>query len=79
MSRNLICAMIPYELEKGMDGTKTVLEALAPGQQVAVFIGPEGGFDEEEIQLALKMGVNLSVLESVSCARKQQDLPYWLF
>ena len=49
--------MIPYELEKGMDGTKTVLEALAPGQQVAVFIGPEGGFDEEEIQLALKMGV----------------------
>ena len=40
-----------------MDGTKTVLEALAPGQQVAVFIGPEGGFDEEEIQLALKMGV----------------------
>ena len=49
--------MIPYELEKGMDGTKTVLEALAPGQQVAVFIGPEGGFDEEEIQLALKLGV----------------------
>lgn len=48
--------MIPYELEKGMDGTKTVLEALAPGQQVAVFIGPEGGFDEEEIQLALKNG-----------------------
>ena len=45
------------KLEKGMDGTKTVLEALAPGQQVAVFIGPEGGFDEEEIQLALKMGV----------------------
>ena len=43
--------MIPYELEKGMDGTKTVLEALAPGQQVAVFIGPEGGFDEEELQL----------------------------
>ena len=48
--------MIPYELEKGMDGTKTVLEALAPGQQVAVFIGPEGGFDESEIEQAKEAG-----------------------
>ena len=50
-------SMIPYELEKGMDGIKQVLGRLAPGQQIAVFIGPEGGFDEEEIKLALKMGV----------------------
>ena len=49
-------SMIPYELEKGMDGIKQVLGRLAPGQQIAVFIGPEGGFDEEEIKLALKMG-----------------------
>ena len=41
----------------GMDGIKQVLGRLAPGQQIAVFIGPEGGFDEEEIKLALKMGV----------------------
>ena len=46
-----------FELEKGMDGIKQVLGRLAPGQQIAVFIGPEGGFDEEEIKLALKMGV----------------------
>ena len=38
-------SMIPYELEKGMDGIKQVLGRLAPGQQIAVFIGPEGGFD----------------------------------
>ena len=44
----------PYELEKGMDGTKQVLSRLASGQQIAVFIGPEGGFDEEEIRLALE-------------------------
>lgn len=50
-------SMIPYELEKGMDGIKQVLGRLAPGQQIAVFIGPEGGFDEEEIKIALKMGV----------------------
>ena len=49
--------MIPYELEKGMDGTKTVLEALAPGQQVAVFIGPEGGFSDGEVEIAMNSGV----------------------
>ena len=49
--------MIPYELEKGMDGTKQVLSRLASGQQIAVFIGPEGGFDEEEIRLALEKNV----------------------
>ena len=49
--------MIPYELEKGMDGTKQVLGRLASGQQIAVFIGPEGGFDEEEIRLALEKNV----------------------
>ena len=43
--------MIPYELEKGMDGTKQVLSRLA------VFIGPEGGFDEEEVRLALEKNV----------------------
>ena len=49
--------MIPYELEKGMDGTKQVLSRLASGQQIAVFIGPEGGFDEEDIRLALEKNV----------------------
>ena len=49
--------MIPYELEKGMDGIKQVLGRLAPGQQIAVFIGPEGGFDEDEIRLALEKKV----------------------
>ena len=48
--------MIPYELEKGMDGTKTVLEALRRDSRLQCY-RTGGGFDEEEIQLALKMGV----------------------
>ena len=48
--------MIPYELEKGMDGTKQVLSRLASGQQIAVFIGPEGGFEKEEVEQAVKAG-----------------------
>ncbi len=55
--QNFDLCMIPYELEKGMDGTKQVLGRLAPGQQIAVFIGPEGGFDEDEIRLALEKNV----------------------
>ena len=49
--------LIPYEQEKGMDAMKQALEKTAPGQKIAVFIGPEGGFDEGEIRQALEMGV----------------------
>ena len=49
--------LIPYEQEKGMDAMKQALEKTAPGQKIAVFIGPEGGFDEGEICQALEMGV----------------------
>ncbi|MBE5883936.1 MAG: 16S rRNA (uracil(1498)-N(3))-methyltransferase [Lachnospiraceae bacterium] len=46
--------LIPYELAEGMDTTREIMNSLKPGQEVAVFIGPEGGFEEAEIQLALE-------------------------
>ena len=49
--------LIPYEHEAGMEGSRQELSRVAPGQDIAVFIGPEGGFDESEINLALKKGV----------------------
>ena len=49
--------LIPYELAEGMDKTKELLERVAPRQDIAVFIGPEGGFEESEIQLALEQGI----------------------
>ena len=49
--------LIPYEHEDGMEGSRQELSRVAPGQDIAVFIGPEGGFDEAEISLALKKGV----------------------
>lgn len=49
--------MIPYEHAEGMDKTKAIMESLKPGQEIAVFIGPEGGFEEEEIQKALELGI----------------------
>ena len=56
-SQGFSVRLIPYEHEAGMDGTKTERDAAGPGQDIAVFIGPEGGFDEREIELALSKGV----------------------
>lgn len=49
--------LIPYELERGMEYTRKLLSGIQPGQQVAVFIGPEGGFEESEIMLARERGL----------------------
>lgn len=55
--------LIPYEMENmlegssGMEGTKKVINSLGSGQKIAVFIGPEGGFEESEIQEAIRTGM----------------------
>lgn len=49
--------LIPYELSEGMAETKHLIEGIKAGQSVAVFIGPEGGFAEEEIALAKEAGI----------------------
>lgn len=49
--------LIPYELAEGMEKTRKLVTAIKPGQDVAVFIGPEGGFEEAEIESALTMGI----------------------
>lgn len=57
ISSSMDVKMIPYELAEGMDRTKQLIGGLKPGQDIAVFIGPEGGFEEEEVNLALASGV----------------------
>ena len=49
--------VIPYELAEGMDKTKEIISNLKPGQDVAIFIGPEGDFDDGEIEAAIGTGV----------------------
>lgn len=49
--------LIPYELAEGMEKTREIIGGLKPGQSIAVFIGPEGGFEEAEIQEACKNGI----------------------
>ena len=48
--------LIPYELSEGMMRTRKLIESAAPGQEIGVFIGPEGGFEEQEIGQARNAG-----------------------
>ena len=47
---------IPYELQQ-REGTAEALARIREGDAVSVFIGPEGGFTEEEIETARAHGV----------------------
>ena len=49
--------LIPYERAAGMAETKKHLETVRKGQRIAVFIGPEGGFEAAEIEEAGKVGI----------------------
>lgn len=48
--------LLPYENEQGIARTREVLSAIKSGQSVAVLIGPEGGFEPEEVQEAQAAG-----------------------
>ncbi len=51
-------ALIPYELESGMEGTRALLsEHAKTAGTVSILIGPEGGFDETEVSLAKDLGI----------------------
>ena len=48
--------LVPYESKNGMEDTKTALSQLKSGMSVGILIGPEGGFDEKEVELAFENG-----------------------
>lgn len=57
MAGKMDVRLIPYELAEGMEKTREVMSGIQPGQSVAVFIGPEGGFESSEIEKAREIGV----------------------
>ncbi len=58
--------LIPYELaaERGasMDRTRELIRSVSPGQRIAILIGPEGGFTEEEVDKAVDAGFEMITL-----------------
>ena len=57
IAKELEVRLIPYELAEDMSHTKEIIERIREGQKIAIFIGPEGGFDDTEIALASEVGV----------------------
>lgn len=50
-------ALIPYECAEGMRSLKKAAGEAAGQQVISVFIGPEGGFEEAEVEFAKEQGV----------------------
>ena len=55
-AENLEYNLIPYENEKGMDRARELVKEAKSKNSIGIFIGPEGGISEEELELAMKMG-----------------------
>lgn len=55
-AKTLDVKLIPYELAEGMQETKGVIRGIKSGQSVGMFIGPEGGFEAEEVSAAVEAG-----------------------
>ena len=51
--------LVPYENKEGMAATKTALSQLKAGMKVGIFIGPEGGFEESEIELLTQANAHI--------------------
>lgn len=56
-SEQMELAVIPYENYKDMKETGAILAEAEKKSKIAVFIGPEGGFEESEIDFAMENGV----------------------
>jgi len=51
--------LLPYENEHGMAATRDALSEIKPGMSVGIMVGPEGGFDAGEVELAQENGARI--------------------
>lgn len=54
--------LVPYENAEGISYTKEIIGGLKDCRRVAIFIGPEGGFAESEIEKATEAGAKIITL-----------------
>lgn len=63
-AENLDLLLVPYECADGMNATKQALKEIKSGMSVGIIIGPEGGFDQKEIEAAIQSGGKIISLGS---------------
>lgn len=62
MAKELDMILLPYECAEGMEYTKQIINSIKKESSVGIFIGPEGGFDGEELELAKEAGCSIITL-----------------
>lgn len=56
MAKKLDANFIPYENAKGIQQSRKAVDSLKGKKSLGIFIGPEGGFEESEVQKAINVG-----------------------
>lgn len=54
--------LIPYENADSIDKTRRILDNMDKTGNISVFIGPEGGFEEDEVKKAIDLGFEVITL-----------------
>ncbi len=58
-AKNLGYNLIPFEHAEGMDEARKCMDVAADAESVGIFIGPEGGFEDSEIEKAIDAGLQV--------------------
>mgnify|MGYP002794490641 CR=1 FL=1 len=61
-ANDLDVLLLPYECAEGMEETRRIVRDIKPGQSIGIFIGPEGGFESSELELAQEAGSKIVTL-----------------
>ncbi len=61
-AKELDCVILPYELAKDMSYTRKVIQEVCESGSIGVFIGPEGGFEEYEVNQIESIGGKIITL-----------------
>ena len=62
MASELDVLLLPYECAEGIEHTRQVIASIGKGKSIGIFIGPEGGFDKDELELATNAGADIITL-----------------
>ena len=55
--QNTETRLLPYELQEEDGSTRELMEGIREGSSLSIFIGPEGGFEPGEVEMAREAGI----------------------
>lgn len=62
MAEKLDMNIIPYEEAEGVEYSRNIIKSIKGKKSLGIFIGPEGGFAQEEVEKALDAGASAITL-----------------